>query len=353
MTLSSSETIDAAERGNAGRFLNHSCDPNCETQKWMVNGELCIGIYALEDIRDAEELTFDYNFERYGDNPIKCFCGTTKCGGWIGGGAKDGEEVVGGGRTDVDDQIGDVDEEEYYEPVPVMLEADETKIALEETKGREARHKQRAGGGSGRPTHLSDAFGNTSKKDNYGNDDDDYDGDGEIALRKKELKREESRAQREASRGTGGARVSSGSGLRRSGSSSVGVGGGARRTGSIGSFGKNRSSGAGGYNSAAYALNTMTRRSEVDVSMELLRGKSGALRNAKAAVKCVHLFNLAYPVLKDGTQSVSQRDLGLLLEAVALTVNPATQQVLIEKGLLQVRPCGAFPNPGTLFTAPA
>ncbi len=57
MTLSSSETIDAAERGNAGRFLNHSCDPNCETQKWMVNGELCIGIYALEDIRDAEELS--------------------------------------------------------------------------------------------------------------------------------------------------------------------------------------------------------------------------------------------------------------------------------------------------------
>ena len=196
MTLSSSETIDAAERGNAGRFLNHSCDPNCETQKWMVNGELCIGIYALEDIRDAEELTFDYNFERYGDNPIKCFCGTTKCGGWIGGGAKDGEEVVGGGRTDVDDQIGDVDEEEYYEPVPVMLEADETKIALEETKGREARHKQRAGGGSGRPTHLSDAFGNTSKKDNYGNDDDDYDGDGEIALRKKELKRDPTRRAR-------------------------------------------------------------------------------------------------------------------------------------------------------------
>ena len=85
MTLSSSETIDAAERGNAGRFLNHSCRPNCETQKWMVNGELCIGIYALEDITNETELTFDYNFERYGDNPIKCFCGTKKCGGWIGG----------------------------------------------------------------------------------------------------------------------------------------------------------------------------------------------------------------------------------------------------------------------------
>ena len=93
MTLSSSETIDAAERGNAGRFLNHSCEPNCETQKWMVNGELCIGIYALTDVRQGEELTFDYNFERYGDNPIKCFCGTSRCGGWIGA-AKVGSRSV-------------------------------------------------------------------------------------------------------------------------------------------------------------------------------------------------------------------------------------------------------------------
>ena len=37
MTLSSSETIDATVRGGVGRFLNHSCDPNCETRK--VDGE--------------------------------------------------------------------------------------------------------------------------------------------------------------------------------------------------------------------------------------------------------------------------------------------------------------------------
>ena len=37
MTLSSSETIDAAERGNAGRFLNHSCDPQLRDAK--VDGE--------------------------------------------------------------------------------------------------------------------------------------------------------------------------------------------------------------------------------------------------------------------------------------------------------------------------
>ena len=94
MTLSSSETIDAAERGHAGRFLNHSCrEPNCETQKWMVNGELCIGIYALEPIAADEELTFDYNFERYGDNPIKCSAARSRCGRWIGA-PKDGEAAA-------------------------------------------------------------------------------------------------------------------------------------------------------------------------------------------------------------------------------------------------------------------
>ena len=51
----------------------------------MVNGELCIGIFALRDVAAGEELTFDYNFERYGDNPIKCYCGSSK---WAGGSAR-------------------------------------------------------------------------------------------------------------------------------------------------------------------------------------------------------------------------------------------------------------------------
>lgn len=56
-----------AAQGALGRFINHSCDPNCETQKWVVRGELAIGLFALRDIAAGEELTFDYNFERYGD----------------------------------------------------------------------------------------------------------------------------------------------------------------------------------------------------------------------------------------------------------------------------------------------
>jgi histone-lysine N-methyltransferase SETD2 len=85
-----------------------------------------------------EELTFDYNFERYGDNPIKCYCGTKKCGGWIGGGQKDGED-----GDDMTKAAADEDPEDYYEPAPVMLEADESEIAEEETRGREARARAR------------------------------------------------------------------------------------------------------------------------------------------------------------------------------------------------------------------
>ena len=54
-------------QGALGRFINHSCDPNCETQKWLVHGELAIGLFATKDIPANTELTFDYNFERYGD----------------------------------------------------------------------------------------------------------------------------------------------------------------------------------------------------------------------------------------------------------------------------------------------
>ncbi|CAA3017716.1 histone-lysine N-methyltransferase ASHH2-like isoform X2 [Olea europaea subsp. europaea] len=58
------ENIDACVKGNLGRFINHSCNPNCPTEKWMVNGEVCVGLFALRDIKKGEEVTFDYNYVR-------------------------------------------------------------------------------------------------------------------------------------------------------------------------------------------------------------------------------------------------------------------------------------------------
>ncbi|PKA66785.1 Histone-lysine N-methyltransferase ASHH2 [Apostasia shenzhenica] len=51
MTLNGGEVIDACGKGNLGRFINHSCDPNCRTEKWMVKGEVCIGLFAIRDIK--------------------------------------------------------------------------------------------------------------------------------------------------------------------------------------------------------------------------------------------------------------------------------------------------------------
>ena len=42
--------IDAGPKGNHTRFMNHSCEPNCETQKWTVCGDIRVGLFALEDI---------------------------------------------------------------------------------------------------------------------------------------------------------------------------------------------------------------------------------------------------------------------------------------------------------------
>ena len=62
--------IDASDRGNISRFINHSCDPVAETQKWTVDGELRVGFFAKRRIARGEEITFDYKYERY-STPIK------------------------------------------------------------------------------------------------------------------------------------------------------------------------------------------------------------------------------------------------------------------------------------------
>lgn len=66
MALRNDCIIDATKKGNVSRFINHSCEPNAETQKWTVNGELRIGFFSSKPIMPDEEITFDYQFQRYG-----------------------------------------------------------------------------------------------------------------------------------------------------------------------------------------------------------------------------------------------------------------------------------------------
>ena len=53
--------------------------------QWTVNGELRIGFFSKRKISKGEEVTFDYKYERYGQEAQKCFCGSEQCRGWLGG----------------------------------------------------------------------------------------------------------------------------------------------------------------------------------------------------------------------------------------------------------------------------
>nr|XP_046243900.1 histone-lysine N-methyltransferase NSD3 isoform X4 [Scatophagus argus] len=84
LTLTKDRVIDAGPKGNASRFINHSCSPNCETQKWTVNGDVRIGLFALCDIEADAELTFNYNLHCVGNRRTTCLCGSDNCSGFLG-----------------------------------------------------------------------------------------------------------------------------------------------------------------------------------------------------------------------------------------------------------------------------
>ena len=78
------EVIDPTIRGNEARWINHSCDPNCEA---IEEEDERVFIYALRDLQQGEELFYDYALQV--DEPItrevseesRCFCGSSRCRG--------------------------------------------------------------------------------------------------------------------------------------------------------------------------------------------------------------------------------------------------------------------------------
>lgn len=58
-------------------FINHSCDPNCETEE--VGGR--VWIRAIRNINPGEEITYDYCLYDGGDEEAPCNCGAVTCRG--------------------------------------------------------------------------------------------------------------------------------------------------------------------------------------------------------------------------------------------------------------------------------
>jgi uncharacterized protein len=81
--LENGDVINPEVGGNDARWINHSCDPNCEA----VEEDDRIFIYAMRNIQPGEELLYDYHMEI--DEPITksakekfaCHCGASNCRG--------------------------------------------------------------------------------------------------------------------------------------------------------------------------------------------------------------------------------------------------------------------------------
>jgi len=58
-------------------FINHSCDPNCETEDHGGR----VYIVAVRDIASGEELTYEYNLCDSDDAEADCYCGAATCRG--------------------------------------------------------------------------------------------------------------------------------------------------------------------------------------------------------------------------------------------------------------------------------
>lgn len=104
MNLENGLYIDSAILGNEARFINHSCEPNCIAEKWIVDGQTRIGFFAATDIpkvgfrveshslskmissfnQQNTELTFRYDWDTTGMEKFECLCGMKSCSGLIG-----------------------------------------------------------------------------------------------------------------------------------------------------------------------------------------------------------------------------------------------------------------------------
>jgi len=83
--LSNGKVIDGDVNGNDARWINHACDPNCESEEGR--GGKRVYVKAKRDIRRGEELNYDYGLVMDGkitkQNKLEyaCRCGSEKCRG--------------------------------------------------------------------------------------------------------------------------------------------------------------------------------------------------------------------------------------------------------------------------------
>ncbi|CAL8481746.1 SET domain-containing protein [Caballeronia sp. S22] len=83
--LGDGRVIDGAEGGNSARWVNHSCEPNCETEQYGIR----VFFHALREIEPGEELFIDYRLHVEGRKTpalkaqYRCRCSARRCRGTL------------------------------------------------------------------------------------------------------------------------------------------------------------------------------------------------------------------------------------------------------------------------------
>ncbi len=92
-TLNDEYVIDGNFKGGVARWINHSCEPNCEAQLVVHDGDDRtldrIFIEAISDIEPGDELVYNYGITLAEAHTPKmkriwaCFCGADTCTGTL------------------------------------------------------------------------------------------------------------------------------------------------------------------------------------------------------------------------------------------------------------------------------
>ena len=79
-TLNKKTVLDGTIKSNTAKYINHSCNPNCE----VTGTGLKVWVYAIKNIKKGDEFSYDYGFsfdEDYKNYP--CRCRSKNCCGYI------------------------------------------------------------------------------------------------------------------------------------------------------------------------------------------------------------------------------------------------------------------------------
>jgi hypothetical protein len=283
--------IDACSKGNLGRFINHSCEPNCRTEKWTVDGEVCIGLFANRDLIEGEEITFNYNYERVGGAVAKkCECGSANCRGFIGG-DPDTPRIVVEYESDEDEDLE-----------PIMLQADDIEehdYSLDGSKVGQLRKAQMASDGDAEDLKVLKTQGLKRKAFPAG---------------AKEGKASVKRVKTTSVPKRSGAKTAQSKGLTINVSSNIRANG-------------------------AHAVVRNMHYSEVEEKLGEMSDSRGGLRNRRDAAKQYLKLLVLTATSGDsvnGTAACSMRDLSLLLEGLLQTNKGAVLKDIMNKNGLQI-----------------